>query len=238
MEYLDIIIVGGRYGITQELADLWEEKVSFKSDTVCGSSVKGERGALLRDDEGEHLAINASVISSKLPKWCAHLHPLELLEYENGIETKLALSGHPKGEVCSFMDKDGECILKSLKNDGVGHVTYGLQPSSCALYPLALYNKIDLVDVFGVSEHQIGDDFVLITLDILSTNEVTDYIIQGDTPLHELIANPLKFVLGTTVKDMVYKTVAKYRKDEQVGRLTLKLGNEMDLTVIKQFNKK
>lgn len=227
MKFLEILLVG-RYGITKDLVDFWNKKVGW-TDCWCKKSCCCSHGVQMGQDEAERIALNATSVTPYLAKHNQNLHVLQCLELdeedldEDGdptISTKVD-EEHPMGPTCMFIGDDGACALHRVAADKVGHAVFGLKPEACIMYPLRTYTSDDLVEEYGITQAQIGEELTVLGFDKFSevAQEKKFCLVKGDKPFHESVSDSLGAVLGTSVRDSLHKAVQAYHSGREVGWL-------------------
>ncbi len=144
---------------------MWDKPSSWRTDCWQKSTCCCASGVGLDQSEAEQLAVNSSAIQKRLATHNQGMHVLELLACKEDdddpdhpdIHTKVD-KHHPLGPTCAFIDDSGACALHKLADDGIGRSGWGLKPEGCIMYPLVTHDRASLVENYGISDAQIGDD--------------------------------------------------------------------------------
>lgn len=229
MRFLEILLVA-RYGVCKKLIDVWDKPSSWRTDCWQKSTCCCASGVGLDQSEAEELAVNSSAIQKRLATHNQEMHVLELLECKEDddnpdhpdIHTKVD-KHHPLGPTCAFIDDSGACALHKLADDGIGRCGWGLKPEGCIMYPLVSHDRPSLVENYGISDAQIGDDIEVLGFEAsaeVALNQQCCFA-DGDTPFHELIESVIIYKFGSSVKESLYKAVRAYLDGREVGWLKL-----------------
>lgn len=224
------ILIAGRYGIDKRIIDIWDKPSAWRTDCWQKSTCCCASGVGMDQKEAEQIAVNSSAIQKRLAKHNQSKHALELLTVQEDeddpdhpdLHTKVDKK-HPLGPTCSFIDDTGGCALHRLAEDGIGHAIWGLKPEGCIMYPLVSHDKASLVEVYGVSPAQVGDDIEVLSFEASAevAHKQQCCFADGDTPFHELIAPVMNYKFGSSVKDSLYRAVRAYQDGRDVGWLKI-----------------
>ncbi len=229
MKFLELL-TAGRYGISKSVIDLWEKPSAWRTDCWQKSTCCCGSGVGLDQTEAEKIVLNSSAVQKRLAKHNQGKHALELLECKEDpddpdhpdLHTK-ADDAHPLGSTCIFIDDEGGCALHRLAEDGIGHGQWGLKPEGCIMYPLVTHDRSSLVETYGISEAQIGEDIEVLSFEAsaeVAHNQQCCFG-DGDVPFHQLIEPVTDYKFGTSVKESLYKAVRAYLDGREVGWLKL-----------------
>lgn len=229
MKFLELLIAG-RYAIDRQIIELWNRPSAWRSDCWQKSTCCCASGVGLDQHEAEQIALNSSAVQKRLATHNQDKHALELLECSEDpddpdhpdIHTKIDRD-HPLGPTCTFIDDQGACALHKLADDGIGRCGWGLKPEGCIVYPLAVLDKAGLIETYGLSPAQIGENIEVLSLEANAkvAHAQQCCFADGDTPFHELIEPTVIYKFGTSVKDSLYKAVNAYLEGREVGWLKL-----------------
>ncbi len=229
MKFLELL-TAGRFAVCRSVLDIWEKPTAWRTDCWQKSTCCCASGVGLDQSEVEKIAVNSSAVQKRLAKHNQDKHALELFDCKEDpddpehpdLHTKTD-DEHPLGSTCVFIDDEGACALHKLAEDGIGHCQWGLKPEGCIMYPLVTHDRTSLVEAYGISEAQIGEDLEVLSFEASAEVAYNQQCCfgDGDIPFHKLIEPVIVYKFGTSVKESLYKAVRAYLDNREVGWLKL-----------------